>query len=192
MLAHGTPPQKERPRPGRASYHEVKELQCLTSSQRDWSHSAKAEQRGRGRVTDEEKSHMPKTLLLKSLATALLLTLAGGSASIAQMPSYPNGIPIQPTTPPNIANPGLTNGPPDMQLPRSPAPSPTYSPSATPSTSPMLGSTRSVYPRRYVVRPNTRGPVANTKRGATKSAKASRKTNNARADFGVRDICRGC
>ena len=135
---------------------------------------------------------MLKTLFLKTLATALLLTFAGVSVAIAQMPSYSNGIPIMPTTPSNIANPGLTNGPPDMQLPRTPAPSPAYNPGVAPSTSPMLGSTRSVYPRRYVVRPNTREPVADTKRSATKSAKASRKTNSARTDYGVRDICRGC
>ena len=129
--------------------------------------------------------------MLKAIATTLLLTLAGVTVSIAQMPSYPNGIPIMPTTPPNIANPGLTNGPPDMHLPRTPAPQ-AYSPPPVPSASPMLNSTRPVYPRRYVVRPNKGEPVADAKRGATKSARTSRKTNNARADFGVRDICRGC
>jgi hypothetical protein len=129
--------------------------------------------------------------MLKALSTALLVTAVGVTASMAQMPSYSNGIPIMPTTPSSIANPGLTNVPLDMPMPRA-APSPSYSPNLVPNTGPMPGATRSVYPRRYVVRPNKGEPVAAPKRGATKSAKTSRKTNNARADFGVRDICKGC
>jgi len=136
--------------------------------------------------------------MLKAFSTALLIAFAGVTASFAQIVSGPNGIPIMPTTPPNIANPGLTQGPPNMHVPQ-PA-SPRYAPSP-PSASPMLNSTRSVYPRRYVVRnpkgepvvrDTKRAPVANAKRGATKSAKASVKSGNARGEFGVRDICRGC
>jgi hypothetical protein len=138
--------------------------------------------------------------MLKAFSTALLIAFAGVTASFAQIVSGPNGIPIMPTTPPDIANPGLTRGPPGMHIPQPPPPA-VYAPGPAPSANPLLNSSRPVYyPRRYVVRPDKQAkPVVTEKRATKKSAKtsrktnkASRKTNNARANFGVKDICRGC
>ena len=137
--------------------------------------------------------------MLKALSTALFIAAVGVTASMAQIVSGPNGIPIVPTTPPDIANPGLTQGPPGAHLPRTPA-SPAISPSPAPTASPMLNSTRPAVSRRYVVRDVKRArPVAKARSKAARTAKpkASRvarpsKTNNANSGVRIRDICRGC
>jgi hypothetical protein len=122
--------------------------------------------------------------MYKILATVVFIAVAGVSASLAQVYT-PGGIPLQSTTPPNIANPGLVNGPPDMNAPR-PPPLATQTP--VPNTGPMLNSTTP--PRARAVRGPIRArQVATVRRSA---ARAQAKSTRRNVDSGIKDICKGC